>query len=116
MGSEQSTHGSNQGLGARQASLNQGTVRSAANIRRQHTIANPGSDSQGSENESGRPGSISPGPSVCSDSDLPYISYTVNRPIGGAYCLLFVFLIRYEKFVSNNCRKSRKEAIVSRRL
>lgn len=29
-----------------------------------------------------RPGSISPGPSVCSDSDLPYISYTVNRPIG----------------------------------
>lgn len=30
-----------------------------------------------------RPGSISPGPSVCSDSDLPYISYTVNRPIGG---------------------------------
>ena len=24
----------------------------------------------------------SPGPSVCSDSDLPYISYTVNRPIG----------------------------------
>ncbi|XP_054280736.1 BLOC-1-related complex subunit 5 [Macrosteles quadrilineatus] len=32
--------------------------------------------------ESSRPGSISPGPSVCSDSDLPYISYTVNRPIG----------------------------------
>ncbi|RZF36983.1 hypothetical protein LSTR_LSTR004671 [Laodelphax striatellus] len=29
-----------------------------------------------------RPGSISPGPSICSDSDLPYISYTVNRPIG----------------------------------
>ena len=24
----------------------------------------------------------SPGPSVCSDSDLPYISFTVNRPIG----------------------------------
>lgn len=33
--------------------------------------------------ETSRPGSISPGPSVCSDSDLPYISYTVNRPIGG---------------------------------
>nr|CAD7443616.1 unnamed protein product [Timema bartmani] len=29
-----------------------------------------------------RPGSISPGPSICSDLDLPYISYTVNRPIG----------------------------------
>ncbi|EEB18992.1 hypothetical protein Phum_PHUM544550 [Pediculus humanus corporis] len=26
--------------------------------------------------------SSSPGLSVCSDSDLPYISYTVNRPIG----------------------------------
>uniref|UniRef100_A0A1B6JUM5 BLOC-1-related complex subunit 5 n=1 Tax=Homalodisca liturata TaxID=320908 RepID=A0A1B6JUM5_9HEMI len=32
--------------------------------------------------DTSRPGSISPGPSVCSDSDLPYISYTVNRPIG----------------------------------
>ncbi|CAB3375065.1 Hypothetical predicted protein [Cloeon dipterum] len=26
--------------------------------------------------------SASPGPSVCSDSELPYISYTVSRPIG----------------------------------
>lgn len=34
-----------------------------------------------------RPGSISPGPSICSDSDLPYISYTVNRPIGGKFLL-----------------------------
>lgn len=28
------------------------------------------------------PRSSSPGPSICSDSDLPYISYTVNQPIG----------------------------------
>ncbi|XP_053998793.1 BLOC-1-related complex subunit 5 [Hylaeus anthracinus] len=28
------------------------------------------------------PRCISPGASICSDSDLPYISYTVNRPIG----------------------------------
>jgi BLOC-1 related complex subunit 5 len=28
--------------------------------------------------------SSSPGPSVCSDSELPYISYTVSRPIGGS--------------------------------
>ncbi|KAF2358911.1 hypothetical protein FHG87_010341 [Trinorchestia longiramus] len=27
--------------------------------------------------------SSSPRPSICSDADLPYISYTVNRPIGG---------------------------------
>lgn len=39
--------------------------------------------------ESYRRGSISPGPSVCSDSDLPYISYTVNRPIGGK-CSIFI--------------------------
>lgn len=32
-----------------------------------------------------RPGNTSPGPSICSDSDLPYISYTVSRPIGGKY-------------------------------
>lgn len=28
------------------------------------------------------PRCVSPGPSICSDSDIPYISYTVNRPIG----------------------------------
>ncbi|XP_065222886.1 BLOC-1-related complex subunit 5 [Planococcus citri] len=34
------------------------------------------------EDENEETGNISPEPSVCSDSDLPYISYTVNRPIG----------------------------------
>lgn len=34
--------------------------------------------------------SSSPRPSISSDSDIPYISYTVNRPIGGASCL-FLF-------------------------
>ncbi|XP_018566892.1 BLOC-1-related complex subunit 5 isoform X2 [Anoplophora glabripennis] len=78
MGSE---HSSQSGAHSqRQGSLNKNGVKQS-NIRRQHTIANPG----GTENinsENGRPGSISPGPSVCSDIDLPYISYTVNRPIG----------------------------------
>ncbi|KAG7167956.1 BLOC-1-related complex subunit 5-like 1 [Homarus americanus] len=32
--------------------------------------------------DSTRPTSTSPRPSICSDADLPYISYTVNRPIG----------------------------------
>lgn len=41
-----------------------------------------------------RPGSISPGPSVCSDSDLPYISYTVNRPIGGRPNLALYILLK----------------------
>lgn len=34
------------------------------------------------ESSGNRPGNTSPGPSICSDSDLPYISYTVSRPIG----------------------------------
>ncbi|KAJ8966784.1 hypothetical protein NQ317_006429 [Molorchus minor] len=81
MGSEHSTQpGTHNSRSAqRQASLNKEGIRQL-NIRRQHTIANSsGSDLTDNEN---RPGSISPGPSVCSDIDLPYISYTVNRPIG----------------------------------
>lgn len=39
--------------------------------------------SQSPSADSCRNGSTSPVLSVCSDSDLPYISYTVNRPIGG---------------------------------
>ncbi|XP_066142578.1 BLOC-1-related complex subunit 5 [Euwallacea fornicatus] len=75
MGSEHSSHLSGQG------STNREQTKSG--FRRQHTIANPGSSAaeqllEGTEN--GR--STSPGPSVCSDTDLPYISYTVNRPIG----------------------------------
>ncbi|KAJ8959329.1 hypothetical protein NQ318_022015 [Aromia moschata] len=82
MGSEHSTqsgaHGSHSAQ--RQGSLNKDGYK-LSNIRRQHTIANPGG-SEAVDNDNGRPGSISPGPSVCSDIDLPYISYTVNRPIG----------------------------------
>lgn len=37
-----------------------------------------------------RPGSASPVMSVCSDSDLPYISYTVNKPIGGGELCIVV--------------------------
>lgn len=77
MGSEHSAH-QNPGL-ARQSSLAAATQASSLNLKRQYTIANPSANSS----DNGRPGSISPGPSVCSDIDLPYISYTVNRPIGG---------------------------------
>lgn len=37
--------------------------------------------------ESGR---SSPHPSVGSDADIPYVSYTVNKPIGGTFQSLFV--------------------------
>lgn len=39
--------------------------------------------SSGKFKEHQRTRSSSPGPSISSDSDIPYISYTVNRPIGG---------------------------------
>lgn len=59
--------------------------------------AAPGETAEGSEAEvPGGPedpaedalGRDSPRPSICSDADLPYISYTVNRPIGGKSRLL----------------------------
>ncbi|XP_030748200.1 BLOC-1-related complex subunit 5 [Sitophilus oryzae] len=55
-----------------------------SNLRRQHTIANPGTNISSDQPTDGADNGrcISPGPSVCSDTDLPYISYTVNRPIG----------------------------------
>lgn len=45
--------------------------------RSDNSTEEPEGDSPGN-----RPGNTSPGPSICSDSDLPYISYTVSRPIG----------------------------------
>lgn len=78
MGSEHST----QNIG-RQSSLNHEALsRHNAHVKRHNTIAIP-STSTADASENVRPGSTSPGPSVCSDTDLPYISYTVNRPIGG---------------------------------
>ncbi|XP_072399632.1 BLOC-1-related complex subunit 5 [Diabrotica undecimpunctata] len=80
MGSEHSSQSASQNT-QRQSSFNKEASKQP-NVRRQHTIANPGGSEFSSENVDIRPGSISPGPSVCSDVDLPYISYTVNRPIG----------------------------------
>ncbi|XP_017777389.1 PREDICTED: loss of heterozygosity 12 chromosomal region 1 protein homolog isoform X2 [Nicrophorus vespilloides] len=75
MGSEQSASQS------RPVSFEESNPRQL-NFRRQHTIANPGGGNAEPPYDGERPGSTSPGPSVCSDIDLPYISYTVNRPIG----------------------------------
>lgn len=54
---------------------------SRTNLQRGKSV--PERETRPESGEGMRPGSISPGPSICSDSDLPYISYTVNRPIGG---------------------------------
>lgn len=70
MGSEQSTETAPQkGKGSRIGQLKRGK-------------SVPEQNRQEQEVEVSRPGSCSPGLSVCSDSELPYISYTVNRPIG----------------------------------
>lgn len=84
MGSEQSSQL------RRQRSLedisSSGTSSSTPAFRRQHTVAaetfRSSRASPTTETGENRPRSTSPGPSVCSDIDLPYISYTVNRPIG----------------------------------
>lgn len=91
MGSEHSSFSNNP---QRQGSLNtdsQGKQMGA--IKRQHTIANPGSSQDNLEENGENFRSISPGPSVCSDVDLPYISYTVNRPIGGNTYIVVVILL-----------------------
>ncbi|RZC42448.1 loss of heterozygosity 12 chromosomal region 1 protein [Asbolus verrucosus] len=108
MGSEHSAHlhGSH-----RQGSLNS---KQSSNIRRQHTIANPGGGGEHPEfGENGRPGSISPGPSVCSDTDLPYISYTVNRPIGDSPKLTNKQIVKTKrKLVQKQPKKSAHNIVV----
>ncbi|XP_072948541.1 BLOC-1-related complex subunit 5 [Epargyreus clarus] len=50
-------------------------------VRRGHTIA--GSNlPESCRTEATASGNNSPGASICSDTELPYISYTVDRPIG----------------------------------
>uniref|UniRef100_A0A2H1VSE4 BLOC-1-related complex subunit 5 n=1 Tax=Spodoptera frugiperda TaxID=7108 RepID=A0A2H1VSE4_SPOFR len=51
-------------------------------VRRGHTIAVPNISDPSRSNELPASGNNSPGTSICSDSELPYISYTVDRPIG----------------------------------
>ncbi|CAH2235438.1 BLOC-1-related complex subunit 5 isoform X2 [Pararge aegeria] len=50
-------------------------------VRRGHTIATSNFTARRG-NEATASGNNSPGASMCSDSELPYISYTVDRPIG----------------------------------
>ncbi|OWR45809.1 BLOC-1-related complex subunit 5 [Danaus plexippus] len=49
-------------------------------VRRGHTIAT--SNLPDGRRQDSTSGNNSPGASMCSDSELPYISYTVDRPIG----------------------------------
>ncbi|KAL6265706.1 hypothetical protein P5V15_002508 [Pogonomyrmex californicus] len=69
MGSEQSSQSSSQNTNSGRTRTNQ--------LRRGKSVPN-----RERMPEDTPPRCISPGASICSDSDLPYISYTVNRPIG----------------------------------
>lgn len=77
MGSEQSQHGSDAQGAQHRAYLNR--------LQRGNTIAVTGRRMSSPNDEpascsNSRP--VSPPISVCSDSDLPYVSYT-DKPIGG---------------------------------
>lgn len=69
-------------MGSEQSSQQGKAVRSG--LRRGKSVPEYRAEERNKNDEEiSNPGTISPEPSVCSDSDLPYISYTVNRPIGG---------------------------------
>lgn len=95
MGSEQSQH-QNVSNTASYGSARDARSRlsSTAKLQRGNTIAVTGQsgDVQHSIQNDRRP--TSPPLSVCSDSDLPYISYT-DKPIGGMFCRQFFSIIKY---------------------
>jgi len=84
MGSEQSSQGN---------SKNKQDGKSKPAIRREKTM--PASATPDEEERC-----VSPELSVCSDSDLPYISFTVNRPIGGkiSRCIMMLMSIGRKDF------------------
>lgn len=92
MGSEQSQHASSQHGSSSSPRFNQRPASADASrihLQRGYTIATSDNlnNSQLVDNsppplDSSRP--ISPPMSVCSDSDLPYVSYT-DKPIGGNF-------------------------------
>lgn len=108
MGSEQSQHASNNSSQARQSqqgSVNttprfaQRPVSTAGRLERGYTIATASDSLNNSQLADISPPPIesrptSPPMSVCSDSDLPYISYT-DKPIGGKNNHFLNDLIQY---------------------
>lgn len=95
MGSEQSSQGNGQ--------FGQKPVRSQ--LRRGKSV--PNRDRVPDETP---PRCTSPGPSICSDSDLPYISYTVNRPIGDSPKMKQLYR---EKSFGSQAMTKRKASLVS---
>lgn len=74
MGSEQSSQSNSSESGSKNPKLKRGKSVPESSWPR---------NSQDGQHSRAASTNTSPGHSVCSDVDLPYISYTVNRPIGG---------------------------------
>lgn len=88
MGSEQSQQSNSSGGGGSVGSIGNTRQMNASRLQRGNTISVTG---QTTHFDDGSPSSfhpdsrpVSPPISVCSDSDLPYISYT-DKPIGGIF-------------------------------
>ena len=75
-------------MGSEHSSQQGKAVRSG--LRRGKSVPEYRVEEENKNRGEGNTGTISPEPSVCSDSDLPYISYTVNRPIGGETLFLLI--------------------------
>ncbi|KAF7996890.1 hypothetical protein HCN44_002536 [Aphidius gifuensis] len=99
MGSEQSSQNSN----------NQNTSRTGQ-LRRGKSVPNRESIPNDTP-----PRSTSPGPSVCSDSDLPYISYTVNQPIGDSPKIINKQLLRGKSIATTSELTKKKQNLTSRK-
>lgn len=88
MGSEQSSQSNASESGSKNPKLKRGKSVPESSW--------PRNNSQESQHSRAASANTSPGHSVCSDVDLPYVSYTVNRPIGG---IIIIIIIGRKRFV-----------------
>ncbi|KPJ18432.1 Loss of heterozygosity 12 chromosomal region 1 protein-like [Papilio machaon] len=69
-------------MGSEQSMPPKNQAQRAPPVRRGYTIAGTNVPDSHRSGDATTSGNNSPGASICSDSELPYISYTVDRPIG----------------------------------
>lgn len=93
MGSEQSSQSNSSQSGSKNPKLKRGKSVPESSWPR---------NSQDGQQSKAASANTSPGHSVCSDVDLPYISYTVNRPIGGIISPKIFRSVHIIKFTINH--------------
>jgi len=82
MGSEQSSQSNTSQSGSKNPKLKRGKSVPESSW--------PRNSSQDGQHSRAASANTSPGHSVCSENDLPYVSYTINRPIGGIFEYNFI--------------------------